>query len=178
MVLWELFHTFFFMGFVSFGGGYAMMPIIDATITKYGWMPSEQLANLVAIAGMSPGSIAVNSAILVGYRAAGISSAIVSAVSMLLPSIILVLSVAAVFIKLHHNKLVESIFYGLKPLVTSLIIFAAIGFAQSNVSFDSSFRPISLLVIFILSLFSLLKLRWNPIYVIALSGLIGVTLYS
>lgn len=178
MVLWELFHTFFFMGFVSFGGGYAMMPLIDAAVTKYGWMSSEQLANMVAMAGMSPGPIAVNSAILVGYRAAGISGAFVSAVSILLPSVILVLTVAVFFIKLHHNRFVEAIFYGLKPLVTSLIIFAAISFAQSNVTFDSSFRSISLLAIFILSLLALLKLRWNPIYVIALSGLIGVTLYS
>jgi chromate transporter len=178
MVLWELFHTFFFMGFVSFGGGYAMMPLIDAAVTKYGWMSSEQLTNMIAIAGMAPGPIAVNSVILVGYRTTGISGAFVSAFAILLPSVILVLTVAAFYIKLHHNRLVEAIFYGLKPLVTSLIIFAAIRFAQSNVTFDQSFHSISLLLIFILSLFALLKLRWNPIYVIALSGLLGVTLYS
>jgi hypothetical protein len=54
MVLWELFHTFFYMGFFSFGGGYAMTPFIEAAVTKYGWMSSEQLTNIIAIAGMSP----------------------------------------------------------------------------------------------------------------------------
>lgn len=180
MVLWQLFQTFFLMGFVSFGGGYAMIPIIEAAVTEYGWMSAERLANMIAIAGMSPGPIATNSAILVGYSTAGISGAIVSAIAMLLPSIILVITVATFFIKLHHNSVVEAMFYGLKPLVTSLIIFAAISFAQSNnlVTLNINYQSISMLVIFGLSLFALLKLRWNPVYIIILSGLVGVALYS
>jgi chromate transporter len=180
MVLWELFQTFFVMGFVSFGGGYAMIPIIESAVTEYGWMSAERLTNMIAIAGMSPGPIAANSAILVGYSTAGISGAIISFVAMLLPSMILVIMVATFFIKFHHNSVVESIFYGLKPLVTSLIIFAAISFAQANqlVTLNLTFRSLSLVVIFGLSLFALLKLRWNPVYVILLSGLVGVALYS
>ncbi|OLS39994.1 chromate transporter [Bacillus sp. MRMR6] len=180
MVLWELFKTFFIMGFVSFGGGYAMIPIIENAATQYGWMSAEQLTNMIAIAGMSPGPMATNSAILVGYTAAGIEGAIVSALAMLFPSMILVLTVAAFFIKLHHNPAVEAMFYGLKPLVTSLIIFAAIRFALSNniVSVRFSWHALSTLLIFGLSLFALMKLRWNPIYVIVLSGLVGVALYS
>ncbi|WHY00172.1 chromate transporter [Neobacillus sp. DY30] len=180
MVLWELFRTFFFMGFFSFGGGYAMMPFINAAVTKYGWMSSEQLTNMIAIAGMSPGPIAANSAILIGYSTAGIIGAILAAVAILLPSVILVLIAAAFFVKWHHHPLAAAMLYGLKPLVTSLIIFAAISFAKSNhlAAFDIFFRSISLWLIFVLSLFALLKLRWNPIYVIVLSGLIGITLYS
>jgi chromate transporter len=143
-------------------------------------MSAESLTNMIAIAGMSPGPIAANSAILVGYSAAGLNGAIVSAIAMLLPSIILVITVATFFIKLHHNPVVESMFYGLKPLVTSLIIFAAISFALSNniINLAISFRSISTVIIFGLSLFSLLKLRWNPVYVIILSGLVGIALYS
>lgn len=180
MVLWELFKTFFFMGFVSFGGGYAMIPIIESAVTEYGWMSAERLTNMIVIAGMSPGPIAANSAILVGYSTAGISGAIISAIAMLLPSMILVITVATFFIKLHHNSVVEAMFYGLKPLVTSLIIFAAISFIQANqlVTLNLSFRSVSLVIIFGLSLFALLKLRWNPVYVIVLSGLVGVALYS
>ena len=180
MVLWELFKTFFLMGFVSFGGGYAMIPFIKTASMEYGWMSAEQLTNIIAAAGISPGPIATNSAILVGYSTAGFSGAIISALATLLPAMILVITVATFFIKLHHNPVVESAFYGLKPIVTSLIIFAAISFALSNnlVSLDISFDSISLLLIFGLSLFALLKLRWHPIYVIALSGLVGVVLYS
>ncbi|WP_251548666.1 chromate transporter [Neobacillus muris] len=180
MVLWELFHTFFMLGFVSFGGGYAMIPLIETAATKYGWMTTEQLTNMVAIAGMSPGPIAANSAILVGYSAAGVAGALTSAVAILLPAILLVILVASFFMKLHHHPIVEAMFYGLKPLVTSLIIFAAIKFAQSNglANFDFTFHSISLLLIFGLSLFALMKLRWNPVYVIIISGLVGIALYS
>ncbi|MEH7247368.1 chromate transporter [Neobacillus niacini] len=180
MVLWELFRTFFLMGFVSFGGGYAMLPIMEKAVTEYGWMSAERLTNMIALAGISPGPVAVNSAILIGYSAAGIRGAILSAVAILLPSLILVITVAALFIKLHHNPVVERMFYGLKPLVTSLIIYAAIKFALANnlITLDISFRSISLVIIFGLSLFALLKLRWNPVYVIILSGLVGIALYS
>jgi chromate transporter len=180
MVLWELFQTFFIMGFVSFGGGYAMIPFIESAVTEYGWISSEQLTNIIAIAGMSPGPVASTSAILIGYTAAGISGAFVSAIAILLPSLILVIFVAAFFIKLHHNPVVEKMFYGLKPLVTSLIIFAAIKFVLANnlIPIDLTFRSLSLVIIFGLSLFALLKLRWNPVYVILLSGLVGVALYS
>ena len=157
-----------------------MIPFIEAAVTNYGWMSAERFTDMIVIAGMSPGPIAANSAILIGYSTAGPSGAIVSAVAILLPSLILVVTVAAFFIKLHHNPVVERMFYGLKPIVTSLIIFAALKFALANnlITFQVSFRYISMVIIFGLSLFALLKLQWNPVYVIILSGLVGVTLYS
>ncbi|QCJ44039.1 chromate transporter [Bacillus sp. S3] len=180
MVLWQLFKTFFMMGFVSFGGGYAMIPLIETEVTKYGWMTAEKLTNMIAIAGMSPGPIATNSAILVGYSTAGVVGAIVAAIGILLPSIILVAIVATFFIKLHHIPVVQSMFYGLKPIVASLIMYAAISFARANnlISVHLSFQSISLLLVFGLSLLALIKFRWHPLYVILLSGVVGVALYS
>ncbi|WP_040203678.1 chromate transporter [Neobacillus jeddahensis] len=180
MVLWQLFKTFFLMGFVAFGGGYAMIPLIESAVTKYGWMTAEKFTNVIAIAGMSPGPIATNSAILIGYSVDGFIGAIIAAIGILLPSIILVIVVATFFIKVHHHPIVQSMFYGLKPIVASLIIYAAISFAKSNqlVTLKVSYHSVTLLLIFGLSLFALLKLRWHPLYVILLSGLVGVALYS
>jgi chromate transporter len=180
MELWELFSTFFIIGFVSFGGGYAMIPVIETEVSQHGWMTIQQFTDVIAIAGMSPGPIATNSAILVGYSTAGVTGAIISALGILLPSIILVIGVATFFTKLHHYPIVKSIFYGLRPIVTSLIIYAAISFSISNnlFSLKVSWQTVSLLLIFGLSLFALLKLRWHPAYVIVLSGLVGVVLYS
>ena len=157
-----------------------MIPIMETEIIQHGWMATEEFTNIIAIAGMSPGPIAVNMAILVGYSAAGLPGAIISTLGMLLPSLILVLIAASFFMKFHHHSIVHSVFYGLKPIVTSLIIYAAISFALSNhlVTLDISLHTISLLLIFLLSLFALLKLRWNPIHVIILSGLVGVVFYS
>ncbi|WP_318615238.1 chromate transporter [Sporosarcina sp. YIM B06819] len=180
MVLWELFSTFMVIGFVSFGGGYAMIPVIEAEVSQNGWMTTQQFIDAIAIAGMSPGPIAMNSAVLVGYSTAGVIGAILSALGILLPAIVLVIVVGAFFIKLHHYQVVQSIFYGIRPIVTSLVIYAAIRFALSNnlVSQVISWKTVSLLLIFVLSLFALLKLRWNPAYVIILSGLVGVVVYS
>lgn len=180
MVLWQLFKTFFIIGFVSFGGGYALIPAIETAVTKYGWMTAQQFTDIIAIAGMSPGPIAINSAILIGYSTAGIWGAIISALGMLLPSSLLVLIIATSFQKVNHYPLVKAIFYGLRPMVTSLILFAALKFTLSNnmIRMNVSWHTISLLFVFGLSLFALLKLRWHPIYVIILSGLVGVALYS
>lgn len=180
MVLWELFSTFIIIGFVSFGGGYAMIPVIETEVSQHGWMTTQQFIDVIAIAGMSPGPIAMNSAVLIGYSTAGVIGAILSALGILLPAIILVIVVGTFFIKLNHYLIVQSIFYGLRPIVTSLVIYAAISFALSNnlISLVISWKTVSLLLIFGLSLIALLKLRWNPAYVIILSGLVGVVLYS
>lgn len=180
MILWELFKTFFVVGSVSFGGGYAIMPVIELEVIQHGWMTSQEFTNIIAIAGMSPGPIAANSAILIGYNTAGITGAIISALGILLPSVILVLIVATFFLKLNHYPLVKSMFYGLRPIVTSLIFYAAIRFALSNnlIRFEFSWQLMSLLLVFAFSLVALMKLRWHPVYVIILAGLVGVTLYS
>lgn len=180
MLLWELFKTFFVTGLVSFGGGYAIMPVIELGVIKNGWMTTQEFTNIIAVAGMSPGPIAANSAILIGYATDGIIGAIISALGILLPAIILVLIVATFFQKLNHYPIVQSMFYGLRPIVTSLIIYAALKFALSNhiISMDVSWQTISLLLVFGLSLAALLKLHWHPVFVIGLSGLVGVVLYS
>lgn len=180
MLLWELFKSFFFIGAVSFGGGYAMIPVIEAEVSKYEWMTIQDFTDIIAIAGMAPGPIAANSAILVGYSTAGITGAIVAALGILLPSVIIVLLVATFFSKLNHYPIVTSIFYGLRPIVTSLIVYAALKFALSNnlITSNISWHTGSLFLIFSLSLVALFKLNWHPIYVIMLSGLVGVALYS
>jgi chromate transporter len=180
MELWELFSTFFIIGFVSFGGGYAMIPVIESEVSQHGWMSTEEFTDIIAISGMSPGPVTANSAILVGYSTAGLAGAISSALGILLPAIIIVTVIATFFSKLNHYPVIQSMFYGLRPIVTSLILFAAISLALSNqmISPDLSWHTISLILVFGLSLFALMKLRWHPAYVIILSGLVGVVLYS
>lgn len=180
MELWELFSTFFIIGFVSFGGGYAMIPVIESEVSQHGWMTTQQFADVIAISGMSPGPVTANSAILVGYSTAGFAGAISSVVGILLPAIIFVTVIATFFSKMNQYSVIQSMFYGLRPIVTSLILFAAISFALSNqmIALNFSWHTISLLLVFGLSLFALMKLRWHPAYVIILSGLVGVVLYS
>ncbi len=177
--LWELFITFIMIGSVSFGGGYAMIPLIEFEVTSKGWMTVQELTNVIAIAGMSPGPIATNSAIFVGYQTAALPGAIVSALGMITPSLVFVVLIASFFYKIHQNILVKSAFYGLRPIITGLIIYAALRFAISN-GMTASFSPhvISMVIITAVSLFVMLRFRTHPAYVILMSGLVGVVLYS
>lgn len=166
------------IGFVSFGGGYAMIPVIEREVSQHGWMTTQEFTDVIAVAGMSPGPIATNSAIFVGYQTAGFSGAVVSALGMVIPSLLIILVIATFFFKFNELRLVKAAFYGLRPIITGLIIYAALNFAISNnVIGEVSFQTISLLIIFGLSFFALMKLRMHPLYVIALAGLFGVVLY-
>jgi chromate transporter len=179
MILIELFWTFLLIGFVSFGGGYAMIPIIEIEVLKKGWMTTQQFTDVIAVAGMSPGPIATNSAIFVGYQVQGIAGATAAGLGMVLPSLLLVIIIAIFFKRISNNKHVESAFYGLRPIITGLIGYAAIKFAISNHLVDSiSWYSASLLLIFALSLYALIKLRLHPALVILISGVLGAAIYT
>lgn len=178
MVLLELFWTFLMIGFVSFGGGYAMIPVIEMEVSSHGWMTTQQFTDVIAIAGMSPGPIATNSAIFVGYQTAALPGAIVSGVAMVIPSLLIILVIASFFFKFNELRIVKAAFYGLRSIITGLILYAALNFAiTNNVVGSFSFQTISLAGIFGLSLFALMKLKLHPIIVIAFAGVCGVVLY-
>jgi len=179
-MLISLFVTFFFIGLVSFGGGYAMIPLIqEEVIHRHQWMDASQLTDIVGVAGMSPGPIATNIAIFVGYREAGVIGAIVTTLAMVLPSLIIILTVGAIFFKLSDHKLVRSFFYGVRPVVTGLIIYAAIVFAQnSGQSPLLSWFTLSQFLIFAGSFCALMFYRKHPLAIILVSGLVGIALYA
>jgi len=150
MTLWTLFRTFFIIGAISFGGGYAMIPVMEREVTAHGWMTTTEFTEIIALAGMSPGPIATNSAIFVGYHVAGIPGAIASALGMMLPSFSLILLISYFFAKVYEHKSVQAAFYGLRPVIVGLIVFAAITFARSN-ELISGFHKETAISLFIFS---------------------------
>lgn len=129
---------------------------------------------------MSPGPIATNSAIFVGYRVEGVAGAIVSAAGMVLPSLFIILAVGFCFYRVRDSKTVQAALYGLRPVITGLIVYAAVVFAFHNELAGPSlnWHTFSLMSVFAVSLFVLLRLKWHPALVILLSGAAGVILYS
>lgn len=177
----ELFFTFFMVGFVSFGGGYAIIPMIEKEVVqKHGWLTMEQFAEAIAVAGVSPGPIAANSAIFVGYQVGGISGAISSLIGIVMPSLLIILLVVRIFYKFRHSRTVKSAFYGLRPVITALVVYAALRFAfnQGVISLDLSWQTFALIGIFLFSFFALWKWEWHPAFVIVFSGLVGAALFS
>lgn len=179
MILIELFLVFIMIGTISFGGGYAMIPVIEREVTSRGWFSTTEFTDIIAVAGMSPGPIATNSATVVGFHVAGIPGAIISSIAMTVPSLIIILVIATFFMKFNQNIIVKSVFYGLRPIVTSLIIYAAIKFSVSNgvISTTFSLEMVLLLFIFLLSLAALLYEKIHPALVIVFAGVIGVVLF-
>lgn len=166
------------VGFVSFGGGYAMLPVIETEVTSHGWMTTQEFTDVIAVAGMSPGPIATNSAIFVGYHVASLPGAVVSTIGMVIPSLLLILIISAFFFRINQHTLVKSALYGLRPIITGLIIYAAIKFASSNEMIGAfSWHTISLFLIFFIALLALVKWKIHPVFVILISGIIGMTIY-
>jgi chromate transporter len=176
----ELFTTFLLVGAVSFGGGYAMIPLIQQEVVgRHAWMTMQQFADVIAIAGMSPGPIGTNSAIYIGYAQAGIVGALVSTLGMVLPSLLIILGVGMVFERFQTRLVVRSAFYGVRPIITGLIVYAALTFALHNGIIGTvSWFSIGLFAIFLVSLGALIYLRIHPLYVILLSGILGAVVYG
>ncbi|MDR6549012.1 chromate transporter [Paenibacillus qinlingensis] len=178
-MLWELFVTFLKIGFMSFGGGYAMIPIIQHEVEQHGWMTSEHFAQSVAVAGMSPGPIATNTATLIGYRADGILGAIFSTIGMVLPSFVIILIISSFFYKIIQSKAVHTTFYGLRPIVTGLIVYAAIHFGfPDGMASIFSWQVLFTILIAAGVFLVVYKYKWHPLATIVLSALVGIAIFS
>lgn len=178
-MLWQLFWMFMKIGLFSFGGGYSMIPLIQRETLSHGWMNEQSYTETVSIAGMAPGPIAVNSAVLVGYRTEGFLGAAFAAVGMILPSIIVIVLLALFIHRAHEHPVVKSIFYGLRPVIAALILYAAVRLATGGGAWSGWTLQSAMLAAVILAAFlAIVRFRLHPMAVIALSGLAGIALFS
>ena len=121
MMLLELFWVFFLIGAFTFGGGYAMIAMIQQQVVSRGWMDMEQLIDFIAIAESTPGPIAVNMATFVGSELGGIPGAICATLGVVLPSFVVILLVARCYQAFRSSRWVQGVMSGLKPAVVGLI---------------------------------------------------------
>lgn len=180
MIYFDLFFTFFKIGAFTVGGGYAMLPLIQAEVIRNGWISSDKILDFIAVSESTPGPFAVNIATYTGITVAGILGAFFATLGVVLPSFIIILTIAAFFKKYSSNKYVTGIMSGLRPAVIGLIASAVLSVGKS-VFFDAqpitsaffSFEFYILVSIFILSLILAFK-KIHPIYIILISALFGI----
>ncbi|TXK83720.1 chromate transporter [Paenibacillus sp. N3.4] len=180
-MLFSLFLTFLKIGFISFGGGYAMIPVIQREVDIHQWMSADDFNEIVTLAGTGPGPIATNCATLIGLQTSGVTGAIAATLGMVLPSLLLIILLAAFLYKWHSNKWFKSSFYGLKPIVTGFIIFAAIHFGWSglgDVGFHISWHQIAMILIAVGAFTSIIKYKLHPFFVIVLAGGMGIVFFQ
>jgi len=175
-----LFVVFFLAGLVSFGGGYAMIPFIqEEVLFRRHWMDAAQLTDIIAVAGMSPGPIAANIAAAVGYQKAGPAGAVVAVTAVVLPSFLIILAAGKLLVRHREHPLTKSAFYGLRPVITGMIAWAAFTFAQyAGMTDGAAWLALSQFLIFAGSLWALTYLHKHPFTVLILSGLVGAALYG
>ncbi len=176
MIYLQLFLSFLQVGLFSFGGGYAAMPLIqEQIVTKHGWLSMVEFTDLISISQMTPGPIAVNSATFVGNKIAGVPGALVATIGCILPSCIIVTSIAYVYLKNRKNQMVQEILQSLHPAVIAMIASAGVtilitAFWGEMQTISISNTDWSMVFIFLFSLFLLRKTRISPILVMILAG--------
>ena len=185
MIYLQLFWSFLQIGLFSIGGGYAAMPLIQSQVVElHPWLTMTQFTDIMTIAEMTPGPIAINSATFVGIQVAGLPGALVATVGCVFPSCVIVLILAYVYYRFRGLTMVQGVLSGLRPAVVAMIASAGISiiitafFSQGQISLNT--RDVNFISVFIFAaaLFVLRKWKLNPIWVMAGSGVLGVLLYS
>lgn len=172
MILLKIFLTFFKIGLFSFGGGYAMLPLIqEEVVTINKWLTANEFIDIVAISQVTPGPIAINSATYVGYKASGILGSISATLGVSLPSIIIMLIISKFFLAFKNNDYMEKAFKGLRPCTVGLIAAAAILVA------NSAFIDYKSVLIFLGAFIASYKYKLDPILLTCISAILGIILY-
>lgn len=176
-----LFLEFFKMGALTFGGGYAMIPFIEETVLRHGWMTTTELVDFIAISESTPGAFAVNISTYIGSEVGGILGAIVATLGLVLPPFLIILLIAKVYAKIKENIIVQGAMLGLKATVVGLIAATVLRVGREIFFFEginlavlqSAYFYVSL-GIFAVALFLLLYKKLNPILIIVLSAAAGI----
>lgn len=181
MIYLQMAWIFFRLGLFTIGGGYAMLPLIQAEVSRYGWITAEEFVDMIAIAEMTPGAIGVNTATFVGFRQGGLLGSIVATIALTLPSLIIVVAVSKVLDKFQDHPTVEAILSGIRPVVAGLIASAALFIAKAALIIvgpegSMVFSPVAL-IIALASGVAVYKYKIHPITVMVGAGLLGLVVF-
>ncbi len=193
MILLELFWTFFKIGLFTFGGGYAMLPLIESEVIGHGWAATEDIVDFIAISESTPGPFAVNISTFIGHTVAGLPGSFCATFGVVLPSFLVILIVSRFFAKFKENNVVEGAMTGLRPAVVGLIASALLsvgmsvftpsenlsaafneGFSGITLNFLTDILPLLISILLFLVCAVLAFKKKHPILIICLSAVVGI----
>jgi len=185
MIYLELFWSFFQVGLFSIGGGYAAMPLIQNQIVDmHGWLNMTQFADIMTIAEMTPGPIAVNAATFVGIQIAGFPGAVIATLGCIFPSCVIVMILATLYYRYRGLNMIQGILSGLRPAVIAMIASAGLSlmilsfYGQKSIPSDLTGINMVSVIIFAAAFWVLRKWKISPIKVMFGAGFAGIILYS
>lgn len=180
MIYLELFLTFLKIGAFTFGGGYAMLPLIQEEVIAHNWMEQQELIDFIAVSESTPGPFAINMATYVGSEVGGFFGSMCATLGVVLPSFVIILIVAKCYDKFKESKVIKGCMSGLKPAVVGLIGAAALSIASTvfipngfSVAMFSDLGFYLSLVIFAISVVLAFK-KLHPIIIICISAVLGI----
>ena len=176
MIYIQLFYTFFKIGLFGFGGGYAMLSMIQGeVVTRYGWVSSQEFTDIVAISQMTPGPIGINAATYVGFTSTGnIWGSIIATFAVVLPSFILMLTISRFFLKYQKHPIIASVFEGLRPGVVGLLAAAALVLMNRENFGTYNWQILTSIILFAGTFIASYRYKVNPILLIVICGIIGM----
>lgn len=185
--LLNLFWIFFKIGLFTFGGGYAMIPLIEEEIVGGGYITQNLLYDFVGIAESTPGPIAINMATFIGTNQHGVLGALAATIGVALPSFIIILLIASLGSKFLNSRVVNEAFKGLKPAVIGLIISVSFGLMVRGILPDiefsklifafSNFNYKNLIILGIVFIFVFTRKKTSPVQIILISAILGMAVY-
>ena len=188
MIFLQLFYTFFKIGLFGFGGGYAMISMIQGeVVTRYEWLSSNEFTDIIAISQMTPGPIGINSATYVGYsavvnagysHAVGILGSTIATVSVVLPSFILIVLISKFFLKYQKHPIIASVFEGLRPGVVGLLAAAALVLMNRENFGTYNWQILTSIILFAGTFIASYRYKVNPILLIVICGIIGYVTFG
>ena len=176
MIYLQLFYTFFKIGLFGFGGGYAMLSMIQGeVVTRYGWVTSQEFTDIVAISQMTPGPIGINAATYVGFTSTGsVWGSVVATFAVVFPSFILMLTISKFFLKYQKHPVVESIFAVGLLASAALVLMNVENFGSPT---EDTYTFVISIIIFLIAFIGTRKYKANPILMIIACGIAGLLLY-
>ena len=183
MIYLTLFLEFFKIGLFTFGGGYAMIPLIKETVLHYGWLTELQFHDFLGVCESTPGPIAINMATYIGSTQAGVLGAFCATIGVILPSFIIILLVATLLKKVYRHPVVQGFLKGVKPVIVGLISVAGLQLLLSIIGVENlknaSFNIVPVVTFAIVGLVYCLvryvfKRKFNNIFFILFSAVVGV----
>lgn len=177
MIYLQLLYSYLKIGFFGFGGGYAMLSLIqNEVVVQNQWMTNAQFTDIVAISQMTPGPIAINSATYIGYTVAGFWGSVVATTAVCLPALTLMILITRFFLQLRDNRYVKGAIAGMKPIVVGMIGAAALLLMFPKSADGASFIDGWSWALFAAAMVASLK-KVNPILLIVLGAMAGVAIY-
>jgi chromate transporter len=175
MVYLQLFWVFFKIGLLSFGGGYAMLPMMRReVVAQHGWISGADFADIVAISQVMPGPISINCAVHIGYSAVhSPAGAVIATLALILPSFMIMLAICIFLYRLKQNNYVQAALAGLRPAVVGLIAAAAMAMMNAD-----NFNGYKSVLIFAGACLSAWLFKVNPLVIILAAAAMGIFLFK